>query len=58
MIIEKDKIRSNPKTTNAEIQRCNELIIEVKAYETLLTKLKKDLSLEDDFFSEKKPRKK
>ena len=49
-----DEIRSNPKATNAEIQRCNELIIEVKAYETLLAKLRKDLSLEDDFFAGRK----
>ena len=53
-----DEIRGNPKATNSEIQRCNELIIEVKAYEMLLDKLKKDLSLEDDFFPEKKKRKK
>ena len=52
-----DEIRSNPKATKVEIQRCNELIIEVKAYEGLLAKLRKDLSLEDDFFP-KKTRKK
>ncbi|MCL2086964.1 MAG: helix-turn-helix domain-containing protein [Oscillospiraceae bacterium] len=48
-----DEIRANPKATNAELQRCNELIIEVRAYEGLLEKLRKDLSLEDDFFPKK-----